>query len=74
MTRQSNDELYTMTMEIHVSTAKAFLVSVPGGDKDRDGIWLPKSQLQNMERNGKLLNFDIPARLVEEKGLDGLVE
>lgn len=74
MTRQSNDELYSISVEVHVATAKAYLVTAPGGDKDADGVWLPKSQLQNESRNGTLLNCDIPAWLAEDKGLDGLVE
>jgi len=68
-----NDSFTPITLEVHHETAKAYLVTGPGGSKD-DADWLPKSQLRNVERNGNLLNADAADWILEAKGLDGLVE
>lgn len=80
MSRRSDNELYSITLVAHISTAKAYLCTTSlEQDKDTDGFWLPKSQLQNVvegQKRGRrfMLNCDIPAWLAEEKGIDADVD
>ncbi len=72
MTRYDNSNDFSpITVYVWHETPKAFLCTTTADqDKDRDGFWLPKSQLRNTERNGNFLNCDIADWLAEEKGID----
>lgn len=65
----SGDDLTPISVIVHHESEKAFLVTATEEENKDDGDWLPKSQLKNVERNGNILNADLPEWLAEKKGL-----
>jgi hypothetical protein len=64
-----NKQLYDIRVQLHRETDKAVLVSETG-DKEQ-AVWLPRSQIECVEVDGKpgLLDVTMPEWLAQEKGL-----
>lgn len=62
-----NSDLTDLTLQLHVETAKAILVS-DDGDPD-NAVWLPKSQIEFEKKKGNLVEVTMPQWLAEEKEL-----
>lgn len=69
----SKNEKDSYLLYVHTETNRGYLVS--DTDNDKDGVWLPKSQIETdgqdvcLEPLSKMYYFDIPLWLAEEKGL-----
>lgn len=66
----SRSDLVDLTLFIHVETAAAYRVSDTGEDKD--GVWVPKSQVEVEEvpgKKGRVAVFTMPEWLATDKGL-----
>lgn len=60
-------DLVDLTMQLHVETAKAVLVSDDG--EKQNAVWLPLSQIEiEKQRNGVVI-VTLPEWLAIEKGL-----
>ena len=60
-------DLVDLTMQLHVETVKAVLVSDDG--EKQNAVWLPLSQIEIEKQRGDVVIVTMPEWLAIEKGL-----
>lgn len=60
-------ELVDLTMQVHMKTERAILVS-DDGDRDK-AVWLPLSQIETEPKSASVVIITLPVWLAHEKGL-----
>lgn len=63
--RRSNEETVEISVTVKMETAKAYLVDHGG----KTEVWIPKSQIRQIGKEGKLSVFVISEWIAKEKGL-----
>lgn len=60
-------DLIDLPMHLHIDRPHAIFASTTG-EKD-DAVWLPKSQIEIEQKDGRNIIVTLPQWLAEEKGL-----
>ena len=63
--RRSNDNTVDLEVVIKRETDKAYLID-HGGESE---VWMPKSQIKNVAKNGRTVTLTVTEWIANQKGL-----